>query len=101
MTQPAENDACPTCGPTTVERHPRRPCITRCANCKEWLHRTENDAAAEGRALRMGIEFILHRWGQTENLYPETHVLMDDLRSLIDEIVPLRDTPTPPARSDR
>lgn len=27
---------CPTCGPTTVEQHPRQP-VTRCANCKEWL----------------------------------------------------------------
>jgi hypothetical protein len=27
---------CPTCGPTTVEQHPRQP-VTRCGNCKEWL----------------------------------------------------------------
>lgn len=26
-----------TCGPTTVEQHPRQPAVTRCSNCKEWL----------------------------------------------------------------
>jgi hypothetical protein len=45
----AANGLCPTCGPTAVEQHPRRPAVTRCANCKEWLRSTENDAYV-GRA---------------------------------------------------
>lgn len=28
---------CPTCGPTTVEYHPRQPGVIRCSNCKEWV----------------------------------------------------------------
>jgi hypothetical protein len=29
---------CPAaCGPTTAEQHPRRPDVTRCANCKEHI----------------------------------------------------------------
>jgi hypothetical protein len=36
---PTEQGACPTCGPTKTEPHPRRSGVTRCANCKEWLTR--------------------------------------------------------------
>lgn len=28
---------CPTCGPTTLEQHPRVPGVSRCFNCKEHL----------------------------------------------------------------
>lgn len=28
---------CTTCGPTQPEQHPRRPDVSRCSNCKEWL----------------------------------------------------------------
>lgn len=28
---------CPNCIPKATEPHPRRPGVTRCANCKEWL----------------------------------------------------------------
>lgn len=30
-------EKCQTCGPNSVEQHPRQPAVTRCANCKEWL----------------------------------------------------------------
>ncbi|MER6616313.1 hypothetical protein [Streptomyces xantholiticus] len=30
---------CPTCGPTTVEEHPRRPGMLRCVDCREHLGR--------------------------------------------------------------
>ncbi len=43
-------EACPLCGPTGTEQHPRRANVTRCANCKEWLTWAE-DAAASQRAL--------------------------------------------------
>jgi hypothetical protein len=38
---------CPTCGPTILEDHPRRPGTLRCANCKEHLARgrIEEDAS--------------------------------------------------------
>ncbi|MFI6142414.1 hypothetical protein ACIBCC_30010 [Streptomyces griseus] len=29
--------SCPVCGPTDLERHPRRTDVERCSNCKEWL----------------------------------------------------------------
>lgn len=32
-----DKDLCPMCGPTSAERHPGRPEVTRCSNCKEWL----------------------------------------------------------------
>lgn len=35
---PEGSALCPTCGPTRAEQHPRKPAVTRCANCKEWLN---------------------------------------------------------------
>lgn len=40
----ARRGDCPTCGPTKVEPHPRRPGVQRCANCKEWLTRFGQEA---------------------------------------------------------
>lgn len=37
-TTPPKQGRCPTCGPTTTERHPSQPGVARCTNCKEWLH---------------------------------------------------------------
>lgn len=36
---------CQTCGPTATEQHPRRPEVTRCHNCKEWLSRNHQEEA--------------------------------------------------------
>jgi hypothetical protein len=53
----AANDLCPTCGPTAVEQHPRRPAVTRCANCKQWLRSTENDARSTHVVYRIDSGF--------------------------------------------
>ncbi|MFF8696207.1 hypothetical protein ACF08W_28750 [Streptomyces sp. NPDC015144] len=37
---------CPTCGPTVLEDHPRRPGTLRCVNCKEHLARGRLEADA-------------------------------------------------------
>lgn len=37
MAESTSEIVCPTCGPTTLEPHPRRSALSRCPNCKEWL----------------------------------------------------------------
>lgn len=48
--------ACPTCGPTQTEQHPRRPNVTRCTNCKEWLDEIDAKclSGADARAAAEG-----------------------------------------------
>lgn len=48
VTPPEATPPCTTCGPTATEQHPRRPGVTRCANCKEWLRVAPLDADKEG-----------------------------------------------------